>query len=639
VAFFLVLVNSKKAILYIVLYKMSSSYGNNPFYQSLLGTSQVDNVNSAQVNTQSLTVSTLSAGLVSATSGGTLQNANIGTGLSFTGNTLNNTGLTSITSGQTGPVYISQSSTGSVEIALPQNITTSSSPQFARLLNSSISTFNVIQGTNAGAAFSGDRCVLIGDSVMASTSSSQQSTAIGNSALGFATGNFNTAVGSSAGFAVTTGTTNTIFGTNAGRGSTPLTTGSGNVLLGAGANTSSASSSNEIVIGFGSGSGSNTAKIYASNGLNVSNLTNGVLKATSGTITSTATTDDLTEGKTNLYYTDARARLSVSDGSGISYNNSSGLISNSGVTSLTGTTNRVTVSAATGNITVTGPQDINTSSSPTFAGLTIGSLSGVLKTTAGVISGSSTTDDLPEGKTNAYFTIPRARSAFIAIAPMYVNTGIIYLGYSSSNLKLNGADLDTIQNISTSSSPQFARLLNSSINSSNVLIGTGTGGALTSGGGNTFIGQNSGAGCTTGTFNIGIGPSALQATLTASNANNVAVGVNSLFSCTSGTSNIGLGANSLISLNTGSNNIQIGNGSVNVLTSGSANVYIGPSVTASSSSVNNECVISANPNATTGKGTNTCFINSSAGLFSYSPAYCQLRSIMGLSRGNFTMTE
>lgn len=43
-----------------------------------------------------------------------------------------------------------------------------------------------------------------------------------------------------------------------------------------------------------------------------------------------------------------------------------------GVSSLTGTANRVTVSAATGAITITGPQDIATTSSPTFRSLTLG---------------------------------------------------------------------------------------------------------------------------------------------------------------------------------------------------------------------------------------------------------------------------
>jgi len=378
-----------------------SFYSQPNYYQSLLGISSIDAVNSNTINTQNittqnLTVSSLGSGLVSSATG-VLQNAIIGTGLSYSNvtNTLNNTGLTSITSGATGPVYISTSSTGSVHIALPQNLTTSSSPQFARLLNSSIGTFNVIQGTNTGNLFTGDRCVLIGDSVMSATSSSQQSTAIGNSALGFATGNFNTAVGANAGFVVTSGTTNTILGTNAGRGATPLTTGSGNVLLGAGANTSSGSSSNEIVIGFGVGAGSNTAKIYASNGLNVSNLNNGVLKATSGTITSNATTDDLTEGKTNLYYTDTRARGAFTAGTGIDI--TSGLITNKGVTSITsGQTGPVYIStSSTGSVQIALPQNLTpTSGVEFFSVTTLGDVNSGGYLYSGGLSGGGTNNSL-----------------------------------------------------------------------------------------------------------------------------------------------------------------------------------------------------------------------------------------------------
>ena len=45
-----------------------------------------------------------------------------------------------------------------------------------------------------------------------------------------------------------------------------------------------------------------------------------------------------------------------------------------GVTSLTGTANRVTVSASQGAVTLNGPQDIHTSASPTFSGITVSSI-------------------------------------------------------------------------------------------------------------------------------------------------------------------------------------------------------------------------------------------------------------------------
>lgn len=47
-------------------------------------------------------------------------------------------------------------------------------------------------------------------------------------------------------------------------------------------------------------------------------------------------TDDLTEGLSNLYYTNTRARLAVSAGTGIGYDNLTGVISNTGVLSFNG---------------------------------------------------------------------------------------------------------------------------------------------------------------------------------------------------------------------------------------------------------------------------------------------------------------
>ncbi len=70
-------------------------------------------------------------------------------------------------------------------------------------------------------------------------------------------------------------------------------------------------------------------------------------------------------------YTDAKV-TSVSAGTGISVNTTTGAVTvtNSGVTSLTGTSNQVTVSASTGGVTLSLPQSIATTSTPTFAGVT-----------------------------------------------------------------------------------------------------------------------------------------------------------------------------------------------------------------------------------------------------------------------------
>lgn len=64
-------------------------------------------------------------------------------------------------------------------------------------------------------------------------------------------------------------------------------------------------------------------------------------------------TTNVPEG-TALYFTDERAQDAIGNslGTGLSYNDSTGAISNSGVTGLTGTTNEIVVSGSTGSVTI-----------------------------------------------------------------------------------------------------------------------------------------------------------------------------------------------------------------------------------------------------------------------------------------------
>ena len=486
------------------------------------------------------------------------------------------------------------------------------------------------------------------------------------------------------------------------------------------------------------------------------NGVSGVLKGVNDHIQGSSTTDDLPEGKTNLYFTNGRAQGAFTAGTGIVI--ATGTISNTGVLSLTGTTNRISVSGSTGNITLNLPQDINTTSSPQFTGLTLGALSGVLKATAGVVANGATTDDLTEGKTNLYFTDARARGAFSAGTGVSITSGLIAIGQAvgttsspqfagltlgtlsgvlkaTAGVIANGATTDdltegktnlyftdarargaftagtgigiasgvitntapatitsitgtsnqiivsgtsaitlsTPQDIGTSSSPQFARILNSSIGSTNLLLGTSTGANLTTGGGNTLIGQGSGNAITTGTFNIGLGTNTYggSGTMTQNSAQNIAIGNSALFSATTtANNNVACGYQALQTLTDGNNNTAVGvqagqaviggirntlignsagysvsSGSYNTLVgaspsfvlttgsfntslgylagqsliTGSNNLHLGYNTQASSSSVNNEIVIGNSSTITQGKGTNTAFINASAGLYTYIP--------------------
>lgn len=109
---------------------------------------------------------------------------------------------------------------------------------------------------------------------------------------------------------------------------------------------------------------------------------------------------------TTMYFTGLTANQLI-------YANSNGnLASVSDLTAyVAGTTNQISVANnGNGTITLSTPQNTATTSSPTFAGLTLTGLSGVLKASAGVVAGSSTTTDLTEGS-NLYYTNARSRSA------------------------------------------------------------------------------------------------------------------------------------------------------------------------------------------------------------------------------------
>lgn len=82
---------------------------------------------------------------------------------------------------------------------------------------------------------------------------------------------------------------------------------------------------------------------------------------------SSYSTTNISEG-TNLYYTDERAQDAIGTilGSGLSYNDFTGAISNSGVLNLTGTVNQIVLNNSTGSITISIPN------SPVFVTPNIG---------------------------------------------------------------------------------------------------------------------------------------------------------------------------------------------------------------------------------------------------------------------------
>lgn len=144
------------------------------------------------------------------------------------------------------------------------------------------------------------------------------------------------------------------------------------------------------------------------NGTGLTWTYNDALNTLSGNVSLSAfTTDDLAEGSTNLYFTQARARASLSGISPITYNATTGEISCStcltsggnyvsslnsvvGAITLQGTTNQVNVNTAGQTITLSLPQNIHTGASPTFTGLTLSGLTATSGKTRELVTVNST---------------------------------------------------------------------------------------------------------------------------------------------------------------------------------------------------------------------------------------------------------
>ena len=117
-----------------------------------------------------------------------------------------------------------------------------------------------------------------------------------------------------------------------------------------------------------------------------------------GTFSFSADTDGVSEGASNLYFTDARARGAISvSGAGLDYDSSTGVID------LALITDDITEDANATNLFFTDAR-ARGAVSVTGAGLSYTSSTGVFELTAD-------SDDIAEGSSNQYFTDARARGA------------------------------------------------------------------------------------------------------------------------------------------------------------------------------------------------------------------------------------
>lgn len=135
--------------------------------------------------------------------------------------------------------------------------------------------------------------------------------------------------------------------------------------------------------------------------------------------------DDVAEGSSNLYFTDARARSSISAAGDLSYNSTTGVLSYSTPTTTgvaEGDNQYFTSARARSSISASGSLSYNS---------TTGVMSFTQRSDAAVAAIADTqiaaadTDDLSEGTTNQYFTTARARGAFSAGTGISISNGSI----------------------------------------------------------------------------------------------------------------------------------------------------------------------------------------------------------------------
>lgn len=259
-------------------------------------------------------------------------------------------------------------------------------------------------------------------------------------------------------------------------GTDDLAEGSTNLYFTTARARNSISASSSTGVGYNSTTGAISLGSIPNSSLSNNSITiNGTAVALGGT--RTLDTDAVSEGSTNIYFTTARARNSVSAGTGISYNSTTGAISTSaipnaslansavtvGTTSislgassttlagLTSVTSTGFTGALTGNAdtatklaTARAIQGVNFDGSASITVVTAGTGITVTGTAVAVdstiatksyvdtaVAGKDNSDEITEGSTNLYFTNARARSAISASGSLSYNSSTGVISYTT----------------------------------------------------------------------------------------------------------------------------------------------------------------------------------------------------------------
>ncbi|MDP3187818.1 hypothetical protein, partial [Limnobacter sp.] len=242
----------------------------------------------------------------------------------------------------------------------------------------------------------------------------------------------------------------------------------------------------------------------------------------------------------------------LTGGAGISVLSDAGAITlvNSGVISITGTADQVIASANNGDIVLSLPQAIATTSMPTFAGMM---LNGGLTGTTANFSGAVTVGSLGAQRLDV-----STSAGGLATPNMIVGTGAM-LGTQSgfggnTALGINALRSNTTGYANTATGS--GALISNTTGIKNTATGWGALEQNTSGSDNTVMGNEAAYVNTTGYRNTATGARALFSNSTG--YDNVAVGNNALRGNTTGFENVALGRESGFANTTGSSNTFLG---------------------------------------------------------------------------------
>ncbi|MBC7574406.1 MAG: hypothetical protein H7244_08730, partial [Herminiimonas sp.] len=281
-------------------------------------------------------------------------------------------------------------------------------------------------------------------------------------------------------------------------------------------------------------------------------------------------------GGTGLGTVPANGQLLIGNGSGYV------------LAGLTGTANQIIVTPASGSITLSLPQDIATTSTPTFGGLTLsGALSGTTATFTNVKTGDGTVGApgyafSADATTGLYRPaagqlaagVAGARGLWLTAGSTAVGSGALASDSAVTNYNTAvgsgalGSNTTGAYNVAIGS----GGLQLNTTGSSNTAVGNSALKANTMGFDNVATGTNALIVNTVGDHNSANGSNSLQANIGGSY--NAADGAYALFSNISGSYNVASGANALY-WNNADKNTAIGHGAMGKNSSGTSNTALG----------------------------------------------------------------